>query len=165
MFYLVYPSLPLLSFPISPSHQRPIRKDNIGVQILWRGKHVMRKIRSRLKGLKCNSLSPRVLLFASVALSLSLANTRSYTRLLLICCVSFVPHEHTLTVTPGSPPCLATVSFRESQFSKHWYNDGSNSILEVWGSSSWAWVSLLLTTWENNTSSRVQCDLTAEISG
>ena len=55
MFYLVYPSLPLLSFPISPSHQCPIRKDNIGVQILWRGKHVMRKIRSRLKGLKCNS--------------------------------------------------------------------------------------------------------------
>lgn len=52
----------------------------------------------------------------------------------------------TLAVTPASPPCLATVSFREPQFSKHWYREGSKSNLTVWGSSSWAWVSLLLTT-------------------
>lgn len=54
---------------------------------------------------------------------------------------------HTLTVTPGSPPCLVTVNFREPQFSKHWYSEGSNSILMVWGSSAWAWVSWLLTTY------------------
>lgn len=66
----------------------------------------------------------------------------------------FLTIPHTLTVTPESPPCLATVSFKEPQFSKHWYKAGSKSILTVWGSSSWAWVSWLLTTWERQDRSR-----------
>lgn len=74
---------------------------------------------------------------------------------ILLDCTHKRRHTHTLTVTPGSPPCLATVSFKEPQFSKHWYKEGSNSILMVWGSSSWAWVSWLLTTWKKQV--RVRC--------
>lgn len=119
----VFSSFLLPRFPpvSSPSQEHPIRKENKTPQIpLKVRERVMGKINSRLKFLQ-------MWLYSSVS--------------------SVPKNQRTLTVTPGSPPCLATVKFREPQFSKHWYKAGSNSNLMVWGSSSWAWVSWLLTTW------------------
>lgn len=104
------------------------------------------------------SVQSRILfwsLLLSVFWLLSLTHTYLYIHTILLSNPPPHTHTHTLTVTPGSPPCLATVSFREPQFSKHWYKGGSNSILTVWGSSSWAWVSWLLTTWNKTDGTKV----------